>query len=247
VLLPPGVAASSEPLALVSALARPGPTDSRYLGVPLDWLRLEPLGGLPLLDLALLCGAVAYALWAMGQGLSAIGYRLSAIGYRLSATGYRLLPLAWVLAHLLLLPLPPEWRNLGALVLLLLPGALLALLLFRHEADALLLAFLGLCGGLALWALLLLALHALPGPLPGWLVLLACNGLIVALGYRLWVIGERAEGRGQRTHPLTPHPSPLTPHPLSCAFCCWCCCSARRCACRCSAIPNFRATNRAPS
>ncbi len=90
-----------------------------------------------------------------------------------------------LLAHLVLvLPLPAYWRGMAALLLLGLPGALLALLVFRHERDALLRLFLGICGSLALFPLLLLALQALPGPL-SWSMLLPCNGLTVWLGWLL--------------------------------------------------------------
>ncbi len=75
------------------------------------------------------------------------------------------------------------WRGLAALFLLTLPGALLAFLLFRAEADALSLGFLALCGGIAHQVLLLLALHALPGPLPWWLVLLAFDALSLLLAW----------------------------------------------------------------
>jgi hypothetical protein len=71
----------------------------------------------------------------------------------------------------------------AALFLLTLPGALLAYLLFRAEADALSLGFLALCGGIAHQVLLLLALHALPGPLSWWLVLLAFDALSLLLGW----------------------------------------------------------------
>ncbi|MCU0494352.1 MAG: glycosyltransferase family 39 protein, partial [Chloroflexaceae bacterium] len=53
--------------------------------------------------------------------------------------------------------------------LLLLPGALMALLVFRHERDGLTRLFLALLGGLALIPLAMLALYALPGPIPWWL------------------------------------------------------------------------------
>jgi len=98
--------------------------------------------------------------------------------------GVVVLGLATLVAHLLYLaPLPVAWRGLAALFLLTLPGALLAYLLFRAEADALSLGFLALCGGLAHQVLLLLALHALPGPLSWWLVLLAFDALSLLLGW----------------------------------------------------------------
>lgn len=107
-----------------------------------------------------------------------------------------------ILAHLLLLvPLPIAWRGIAALVVLGLPGVLLALLLFRAERDALVRVLLGLCGGLALATLLVFALHAIPGPLPWWLLLLACDGLSVWLGWRLWRTdaGRRTMNNGPRS------------------------------------------------
>ena len=91
-----------------------------------------------------------------------------------------------VLAHLLLLVGGPMvWRGMAALFLLGLPGALLALLVFRSEHDALERTFLMLCGALALPVPLLLGLHALPGPLHWWLVLLAVDALSGLMGMLL--------------------------------------------------------------
>jgi 4-amino-4-deoxy-L-arabinose transferase-like glycosyltransferase len=119
------------------------------------------------------------------------------------------LPLAGVVvvlvAHLLLvLPLPLAWRGGAAWLVLLLPGALLGWLLFARaapddERDPLLVLVLALCGGLALLALLLLALHALPGALPWWALLLACDALSLGLALLLW----RA-GRAQGARPAAP-------------------------------------------
>src|SRR4051812_13967910 len=72
-----------------------------------------------------------------------------------------------LLAHLVLLaPLPLAWRGAAALLLLGLPGFLLALLLFEDEGDTLTLVFLGLCGAIGVQVLLLLGLHTLAGPMP---------------------------------------------------------------------------------
>jgi hypothetical protein len=91
-----------------------------------------------------------------------------------------------LLAHALwLLPLPLAWQGAGAELLLALPGALLAVLLFHAERDPLTLAFLALCGGIALQTPLLLALYALPGQLPWLLALLPCDALSLALGWLL--------------------------------------------------------------
>lgn len=74
------------------------------------------------------------------------------------------------------------WRGMAALFLLGLPGALLALLVFRSEHDVLERIFLMLCGVLALPVPLILGLHALPGPLHRWLVLLAVDALSGLMG-----------------------------------------------------------------
>jgi 4-amino-4-deoxy-L-arabinose transferase-like glycosyltransferase len=99
----------------------------------------------------------------------------------------RLLVALLLLLHLLLLlPLPTAGRGTVALLLLGLPGVLLALLLFRAQEGPLLLLFLGLCGALLLPALLLLGLQALPGAVPGWGLLLATDALILLFGWALF-------------------------------------------------------------
>jgi len=91
-----------------------------------------------------------------------------------------------IVAHLLLLlPLPTAWRGTAAQVIVMLPGILLALVVFDAERDALVRGFLGLCGGIALSMLILLGLHAVPGPLLWWLVLPSCDLLSILLGWRL--------------------------------------------------------------
>ncbi|MFP4438569.1 MAG: ArnT family glycosyltransferase [Chloroflexaceae bacterium] len=96
------------------------------------------------------------------------------------------LPGLWLPAHLaLLLPLPVDLRGMAALFLLGLPGALPALLLFRHERDPLVRLLIGLCGGVALFPMLLLALQALPGAVTWWMLLLPCDALSVWLGWLL--------------------------------------------------------------
>jgi len=92
----------------------------------------------------------------------------------------------FVLTHAVwLVPLPLAWRGTAAELLLMLPGVLLALLLFRAQRDPLQLAFLGLCGGIAFEVILLLALHALPGGLPWWLVILPCDLPSLLFGWLL--------------------------------------------------------------
>lgn len=113
--------------------------------------------------------------------------------------------------HVLLL-LPPPWSGPGALIVLLLPGAFAAWALFPEERAPATRAFLGICGALSVAPLLLLALHALPGPLPPWLLLLAADGLLLAMLYAsdahragLWSVRESgAEGR-QPVHEHAAH------------------------------------------
>src|SRR5262245_41088986 len=96
-----------------------------------------------------------------------------------------------LLAHAILAaPLPVAWRGAAALLLLGLPGALLALSLFEGEREPLTQIFLGLCGAIGLAALLLLALQALPGPLPWWLVLGVFDALSALLS--VWLLGRPA-------------------------------------------------------
>ena len=91
-------------------------------------------------------------------------------------------------SHLALgLPLPSSWVQLAALLILLAPGALLALALFSAETDAAERAFLALAGAVSVLPLLLLALHALPGPLPGWLALVTADALSLGAGWALWL------------------------------------------------------------
>jgi hypothetical protein len=103
----------------------------------------------------------------------------------------------------LAVPLPVAWRGAAALVLLGLPGALLALLVFADEREPLARAFLGLCGAICLAALLLLALHALPGPLPWWLVLGVFDSLSLLLGLRL--LRRPAVSKTAPSQPAQPH------------------------------------------
>jgi hypothetical protein len=241
------------PIDLVSTAYRPGATEERPPGVPLDWARLTPLHGvgapfnLPLRQTLLLTwgltllvapidwlirslrpqtGSISTALWTSGiVGVPAGGLLLWAVRdpfsltwawpappwvlflatllllagklrSRVARTGNVepgtgnltrfALPGLWLLAHLaLLLPLPVDLRGMAALFLLGLPGALLALLLFRHERDPLVRLLIGLCGGVILFPMLLLALQALPGPLVWWMLLLPCDALSVWLSWLL--------------------------------------------------------------
>jgi 4-amino-4-deoxy-L-arabinose transferase-like glycosyltransferase len=101
-----------------------------------------------------------------------------------------------LLGHLLaFLPLPTSLSGIGAWIILALPGVLLAVLLFRNERS-LVQALFGVAGGVALPALLLMALHALPGPLPWWLLLLACDALSLWLG---WLLARDARQADQET------------------------------------------------
>lgn len=85
---------------------------------------------------------------------------------------------ALLAAHVLLLaPAPALWQQVAALMIVLAPGALAARALLDGEADGAEHLFLAVAGGLGVAALLGLALHALPGPLPRWALLVASDGL----------------------------------------------------------------------
>lgn len=91
-----------------------------------------------------------------------------------------------LLTHLVLfLPLAVAWHGAAALLLLGLPGILLMLFVFPRERDLLTRIFLGICGGLVLPALLLLALQSIPGSLSGWWVVLICDGVSLIL---VWLL-----------------------------------------------------------
>ncbi len=98
---------------------------------------------------------------------------------------------ALLLAHgALLAPMPALVTQAAALALLLAPGALAALALTAGDADLAEQGFLAVAGGIGVAALLVLGLHALPGALPWWLLLLAADGLSL-LG--LWAWGRQPE------------------------------------------------------
>ena len=106
------------------------------------------------------------------------------------------------LAHAALLaPLPALWRQVAALVILLAPGALAALALLWDEADPAERVFVGVAGALGVAALLVLAIHALPGAPPAWALLLAANGLTAAALWALWA----RRGAQAAAHPARPH------------------------------------------
>ncbi len=77
-------------------------------------------------------------------------------------------------ATLLLPGLPAPLREAAALAIILLPGALAAWAIFPEERGLAERAFLAACGAIAVASLLMLALHALPGPTPGWLLVGLC-------------------------------------------------------------------------
>ncbi|NJN66517.1 MAG: phospholipid carrier-dependent glycosyltransferase, partial [Chloroflexaceae bacterium] len=117
-------------------------------------------------------------------------------------TGTTGLAVFTALAHLLLLlPLPVAWHGGAAWFVLGLPGALLALRLAPEERHLrpLVGLFLGLCGGLALAPLLLLLLHALPGAVVWWALLIACDALSVVLVWQRRVTPVPWSGA---SHPL---------------------------------------------
>ena len=106
-----------------------------------------------------------------------------------------------LLANLLLLPgLAPELRGIAAVIILLTPGALAALTIFADERDPLERAFLAICGGATVFALMVFGLEALPGPLPWWLLLGLADGLTIVLLVWGW---RGASDLSAATSPLT--------------------------------------------
>lgn len=92
-----------------------------------------------------------------------------------------------IIGHLLLLPpVPVSWQATGAWLSMGWSGALLLLVLCPEESNGLERLFLALCGGLIVPPLLLLSLQALPGPVPGWLLLVLCDAISVTCGWLLW-------------------------------------------------------------
>ncbi|NTU81424.1 MAG: hypothetical protein HGA45_18930, partial [Chloroflexales bacterium] len=138
-------------------------------------------------------------------GLAAAGYR-EAIGARWSPRAIRpprlwAVALATMGAGLLALLLPAPWSGAGALLVALTPGALVAWAIFPEERSVAARAFLGICGAVAVAALLALWLHAIPGPLPGWLLMgAACAVAAAALWARSraeWPCPALAAASGQ--------------------------------------------------
>src|SRR5262249_35718394 len=101
-------------------------------------------------------------------------------------------------------PLSVAWRGAAALLLLGLPGVLLARAVFEDEREPLTRVFLGLCGGISLGALLLLALHALPGPRSWGLGLGGFDSLSVLLG--LWLLGRSSPPESAPPQQSQPRP-----------------------------------------
>jgi hypothetical protein len=130
---------------------------------------------------------------------------------RLPAHRAARLPLAvagWLLAHAALFaPLPPEWHGVAALLILAAPGALAALALFGHAAAPTERIFLAGAGATAVAAMLVLALHALPGPLTWWSILIAADMLTVLGAIALQRSTSHAPRSSTSSIPSTPHAS----------------------------------------
>jgi hypothetical protein len=134
---------------------------------------------------------------AAGVGLAAlVGWGGRAVAAGLSRPRLAALAALAVGAALLLLGGPPA--GLGALVVMLLPGALAARALFPDEDDLATVVFLGICGAIAVAALLMLAVHALPGAPPAWLPAALSIGIAAAIL--------------APTPPLPHSPTPPLPH-----------------------------------
>jgi 4-amino-4-deoxy-L-arabinose transferase-like glycosyltransferase len=108
--------------------------------------------------------------------------------------------LALFVLHVLMLT---PWRDTAAALLLFVPGALLAWALTAGETDSWEQLFAMICGGAAVFALLLFSLQALPGPLPWWLLLAFLDALILTL---LWYkrIGSPSEPHRRTDSPAHP-------------------------------------------
>jgi hypothetical protein len=125
---------------------------------------------------------------ALGTVLVAVGGCLRArthaapMGTHAAPMGTQQAASLLVVMHVLLVVGLPLWlRGIAALLILGMPGALAALLVFRDERDPVLRCFLMLAAAIALPIALLLALHALPGPLTSWATLLAFDAMTVVL------------------------------------------------------------------
>jgi 4-amino-4-deoxy-L-arabinose transferase-like glycosyltransferase len=142
--------------------------------------------------------------------------RLPAIRTALRAARLPLVVAGWLLAHAALFaPLPPAWHGVAALLILAAPGALAALAFFAHAADRGERIFLAGAGATAVAAMLVLALHALPGPLTWWSILIAADTLTVFGAIALQRSTPHASRPSTPATPSTPHalprPTPSTP------------------------------------
>lgn len=98
-----------------------------------------------------------------------------------------------VLAHAVLLaPLPPDVRGLAAWLILGMPGALSALAIFADEGRPAERALLALAGALGVVPALIMLLHALPGPMPAWMLLGAVDTISLLAAWALWREGSRS-------------------------------------------------------
>lgn len=115
------------------------------------------------------------------------------------------LGLAVLIIHICLVSsLPLFVRSVAALLLLLLPGALMSLRVFEAERDPLLTFFLAFCGGIAGSVMLLWGAQAIPGPLSQSLLIIL-NGFILAAS----LLFVRGNHRSDATSTWAPHPYAL--------------------------------------
>lgn len=114
------------------------------------------------------------------------------------------IPIAAIALHLMIaFPLPVELRGTCALLLLGLPGAMLAALWFDGDGDWLTNTLLMIGGALTLQQLLVFALQTFPGPLLWWQLLLANDAILVLL---FWLQLRSDLQRLSPRHPVTPSP-----------------------------------------
>ncbi len=127
--------------------------------------------------------------------------------------------LVWIAAHLLLFSsLAVSWRGGAALLILGLPGALLAWQWFATEQSQGILVrwFLAMGGGVAVPLVMLLGLHALPGALPAWVVVFCYNLLLVGGLVWWWKSpGHPGNCSPQKHEQSRLFPSPAAPSPAA--------------------------------
>jgi hypothetical protein len=82
--------------------------------------------------------------------------------------------------------IPVAWQSSIVWLMVGVPGALLTWYVFCMEPDPLTRFFLAICGALTLPPFLLLLIQAIPGAVPGWMLVVACDVVGIVAGWLLW-------------------------------------------------------------